>query len=163
MRIARAICFVLIGIYISQIVFYYPNLPEYISSNFDGSGNPQAWTSKRSFFLISFIIMLIPTFMFLFMPKLMSKFPDRFLNIPNRDYWLANERRDQTFEKIAKYFEWLLVGVITFSIIVTQMVINANIGADKKLSNYFLVALIGFLIYIIAFVIKFFITFRYKA
>lgn len=160
MRIARAISYILLGIYISQIVFYYPNLPEYVASNFDGSGNPQAWTSKEMFFLINILVLLIPLLVFLFLPKLLEKTPNKYLNIPNKDYWLAKDRKAETVKKVAKHFEWIFVGIISFAIIVSQLVINANIGAEKKLSSYFLVALIGLFIYIFAFIIKIFIAFR---
>lgn len=160
MRIPRVIGFVLIGIYLSQIVFYYPKLPEYMASNFDGSGNPQAWMSKELFFLVGILCLLIPFLVFLFLPKILRKTPEKYLSIPNKDYWLADERKEATIERVTKYYEWIFAGIMAFSIIVSQMVIQANIGEEKRLSDYFILALIAFFIYIIALIIGLFLSFK---
>ena len=160
MRIPRLIAFVLIGTYLGQIVFYYPSLPEYIASNFDGSGNPQAWMSKEMFFLVGILCLLIPFLVFLFLPKILEKTPEKYLSIPNRDYWLAEEHKEATIERVTKYYEWIFAGIMAFAIIVSQMVIQANIGTEKRLSEYFIIALIAFFIFIIALVIGLFLSFK---
>ena len=160
MRIGRTIAFILVGVYITQIIFYYPQLPEYMATNFGGSGNPQAWTSKNLFLIINTSILLIPFLIFLFLPTILRKTPDRLLNIPNKEYWLTEERREETFKRTENYFEWIFVGIIAFTIIIFQMVVNANLSEDKNLSGYFGIVLIGFFIYIIVLVVKLILTFR---
>lgn len=160
MRIPRAIGFILVGIYISQLIFYYPGLPEYVASNFDGSGNPQAWMSKTMFYFVGISVLILPFLVFLFLPKLLANTPAKYLNIPNKDYWLAKDRKDVIIEKVSKYYEWIFVGIMVFTIIVSQMVIRANIGAEGQLSEYFIIALIVFILYVLGMVVLIFVSFR---
>ena len=84
----------LIALALLQAVFYYPQLPDTIATHFAGNGEPNGWSSKSTFFLLMIGIMVFigislgPSVLWLWQPGL--------VNLPNRDYWLAPERNEQT-------------------------------------------------------------------
>src|SRR5215471_9733898 len=87
----------LLALTVLQSIYFYPQLPDTMSSHFDGSGRPNGWSSKPFFF--GFYLMLV-LFMFSIsraVPALIERKPS-ITNIPNKDYWLSSERLDGTLE-----------------------------------------------------------------
>ena len=114
MRLTQIIIYFLIGIFVAQSVFYYSSLPEIMASHFDGAGNPNGWMSKSFFFIFQGALLLLIIGISLFLPKLIEKTPDRWVNLPNKDYWLAEERRAETIITIGKYQEWFGIAFVVF-------------------------------------------------
>ena len=85
MRLSRMILFFLIGVFVSQCVYYYPNLPEIMASHFDGAGRPNDWMSKQSFFLLEVVILGFIILEFTFLPWIIGKMPNRLINMPNKE------------------------------------------------------------------------------
>lgn len=96
MRLSRVILVFLIAVFISQCVFYYPNLPEMMATHFNGAGEADGWMAKPNFFLFEVGILLLIVLQFTFMPWLIGKMPKAFINMPNKEYWFAEERRAET-------------------------------------------------------------------
>lgn len=130
MRLIRIIIYFLIGIFIAQSVFYYSSLPDIMASHFDGAGNPNGWMSKSFFFVFQGAVLLLIIGISLFLPKLVKKTPYKWVNLPNKDYWLAKERRDETIITIGKYQEWFCIALLILFIAVNQLVFQANL--EKK-------------------------------
>jgi len=127
MRLSRAVlCFLVFG-FVSQIVYYYPNLPEIVATHFNISGEPDGWMSKQSFLIGQALLLVVIVFEFTLLPFLISKMPDSLINLPNKEYWLADERRVETFRTIRHYFEWLGVALLALFIAVNQLVFEANL------------------------------------
>ena len=130
MRLSRIIIYFLIGILIAQTVFYYSSLPEIMASHFDGAGNPNGWMSKSFFLIIQGALLLLIICISFFLPKLINKTPHKWINLPNKDYWLVKERREETITTIAKYHEWFCISLLILFIAVNQLVFQANL--EKK-------------------------------
>ncbi len=105
MSLARAILYLLIGVFLAQIVYYYPNLPETVASHFNGLGKPDGWMTKQNFVIFESVLLLIIIFEFTLLPFVIEKMPNSLINLPNKDYWLATERREATLGVIRGYFE----------------------------------------------------------
>ena len=127
MRLSRIILYFLIGVFISQIVYYYPNLPAVVASHFNGFGEPDRWMTKESFLLFEGLILLLIVFEFTLLPFLIGKMPKHLINMPNKEFWFAEERRAATLEKIRIYFEWFSIALLALFIAVNQLVFRANI------------------------------------
>lgn len=111
-KMSRAVFVLLIVIGVLQAAYYYPLLPERVASHFGASGRPDAWSSKL--FFVNFYLIAIGVIAILFpvVGSGMSKIPDSLINLPHKDYWLAPERRQETFEVLFRYFLWF--GSATF-------------------------------------------------
>ena len=153
------ILFFLIGVFVSQCVYYYPNLPEIIASHFDGAGKPNGWMSKQSFFLLEVVILGFIILEFTFLPWMIGKMPNRLINMPNKDYWFAAERRTETINIIQHFFEWFSAALLALFVSVNQLVFRANLTGENLSSCSWLI-LGTFLLFVIIWLIKFLRQFR---
>ena len=159
MRLSRMILFFLIGVFVSQCVYYYPNLPEIMASHFDGAGKPNGWMSKQSFFLLEVVILGFIILEFTFLPWIIGKMPNRLINMPNKEFWFAEERRTETINIIQHFFEWFSAGLLALFVSVNQLVFRANLTGEN-LSSYSWLILGAFLFFVVIWLIKFLRRFR---
>ena len=152
------LAFLVIG-FIGQIIYYYPNLPEKITSHFNGFGEPDGWMSKSSFIIFEGVILFLIIAEFTLLPLLIEKIPDSLINLPNKNYWLANDRRAETFSAIRVYFEWFSVGLLGLFIAVNEMVFRANLN-QQSLSNSIWFGLIAFFLFVGIWLVKFLLRFK---
>ncbi|MGB7208055.1 MAG: DUF1648 domain-containing protein [Pyrinomonadaceae bacterium] len=155
MPLSRIIFYLLIGIFTAQTVYYFPALPDKVASHFDGSGSPDGWMSKNGFIVLEVIILSILVFQFVGLPYLIEKLPNSLVNIPNKDYWLATERKAGTFAFIRQYFDWFAVGSLGLFVLVNQLVYSANIERQNLPSAKMWAILIVYFAFVIFWLIRF--------
>lgn len=84
-------------------------LPDRLATHFNGSGEPNGWMSRSA----SQTFMLVFGFLFpLFIILVCSAtrfLPVSLINIPNRQYWLAPERRIEASNYLFRQSLWLAV------------------------------------------------------
>lgn len=153
MRISRVILILLIVGFISQFVYYYPNLPETIASHYNAAGEADGWMSKQSFIIAEGIILLFIVLEFTLLPSLIEKMPASTLNLPNKEYWLMPERRAELFGKMRIYFEWFAAALLALFIAVNQLVFRANLNKENLSSPAMLTILGIFLAFTIIWLI----------
>lgn len=149
----------LIAVMIVQAVYYYSQLPETVASHFDGSGQADGWSSKMAFFLIMLGTVAAMALLFLALPKSFAKIPARYVSLPNRDYWLSDEKRGDTMRHIEGEMGWFGVGTILLLIVIQQLTINANLDSDPALSSTPWWILGGYLLFTVVWTIRFVIYF----
>jgi serine/threonine-protein kinase len=114
---------------------YYPRLPETVASHFDISGEPNGWTSKGAFLGLSVGIALLLAGCFGLLPMILRKLPAAFINVPNRNYWLAPERRPETVERLRAEMLWLGVVAQLLVLVIVELVARANLTARPHLPS----------------------------
>jgi hypothetical protein len=62
--------------------------------------------------------------------KFIKVAPASTLNIPNKEYWLAEEQREDTFARIGNQFGWFRVLLMSLFLGINQLVINANLAVQ---------------------------------
>lgn len=129
----RACFFALVALAAIQVVYYYPRLPDTVASHFDGLGAPNDWSGKTGFFALYIAIVLMLIAVFELVPRWSGKSSRFGMKIPNREYWLAPERVEQT----RKFFrrQMMLMGVahMLLAIYAIQLAILANFEAEPRL------------------------------
>jgi uncharacterized membrane protein len=160
MNIAKIILFVLIGVFFAQIIFYYPNLPEIVATHFDGTGRADGFMTKQNFVIFEVVFLLLIVGEFALLPLLIEKMPNSLINLPNKSYWLAEERRAETFGNIRSYFQWFSILLLTLFIAVNQMVFRANINRENLLSTVLWLIIGAFMVFVVVWLIKFVSQFR---
>ncbi len=159
MRLSRALlAFLAVG-FLGQILYYFPNLPGNMASHFNGLGEPDGWMSKQSFLILEGVILLIIIAEFTLLPLAIAKMPQSLITLPNKDYWLADEKRGATFSTIQHYFEWFSVGLFGLFIAINEMVFRANL-AKQNLSNSIWIILAVYFLFVGIWLIKFILQFR---
>src|SRR5262245_3281123 len=130
MKLARWVFAALLLAVIVQALVYYPQLPERMASHFNASGTPDAYTPRNGFFVLQAFVVAVVVVAFALVPAGIQRLPARLINLPNKDYWLAPERRKETMAGIAAALTWFGCAVLGFILVVTWLVIRFNLGQD---------------------------------
>jgi uncharacterized membrane protein len=160
MRLSRVILAILVCTFIAQGASYYFILPDPIAAHFDASGRPDNWWSKSGFFIFDAVILLFLMAEFTLVPRWIAKTPPSLMNLPNKKYWLAPERRDETFAVMRHFFEWFAVLLLTLFTVVNQLVFRANISHENLNGVAIWTAVILFILAVVVWLAKFINHFR---
>ena len=102
-------------------------LPDTMAVHYGPGGTPDRFSSPTEFgtgmMICGGVVFLLFALISIFLPRL----PEGFINLPNRDYWLAPDRRGQSLASFSNLF--LLYGAVTllFLLFVSRAVVNANL------------------------------------
>jgi hypothetical protein len=73
------------------------------------------------------------TVCFAILPQRIQMLPPDKINLPNKSYWLAPERREATMASVVSAITWFGCAVLVFLIAVTWLVIRVNLGLESGL------------------------------
>jgi hypothetical protein len=146
---------------LSFMVVSAGSLPERVAAHFARGGLPNGWMTRGSYLIVvAFGATLLPLAMVVLLSVVPRVFP-RALNVPNRDYWLAPERREATRAALAGY-GWAFACLLTlFFAGIHWTILDAHASAPPRLAEAPVHALvIGFGIAVAAWVIALLLRFR---
>ena len=103
----------------------YGQLSARVASHFDIHGAANGWQSKQEFygFLVG-TVMLVALIGF-GIPRLFNTIPIQLINLPNREYWLAPERRADSINYLSVQFAWLACALLLLILFCLTMPFNA--------------------------------------
>lgn len=111
---------------VTAIVLTAERLPERVASHFDAGGVANGFMTRELYLAIVLaLVVLLPALVAVLITTSMRHDPPR-LNLPNRDYWLAPERRRATTDYLAAHAAWLAALVALLAVAVHLLVIRAN-------------------------------------
>src|SRR5687767_14137463 len=129
---AWTLVLMLVGV-AAHVIYYYPRLPDTVASHFGGSGRPDGWSSKETYGVNIIAIAGVLALMFLGIGPFIRRLPNDVINFPNRDYWLAPERRDASLAALARMLHGIGIATLALLIGVNQLVFNANLNPPANL------------------------------
>jgi uncharacterized membrane protein len=145
----------------AQVVYYYPQLPEVIASHFNFEGTANGWQPKGAFFGIYGGVIVLLVLVFSAPVLFMDRIPDSLINLPRKDYWLAPERRAETFSFINGQMLAYGNATLLFMLIVFNLAIRANLAPQKLLPSSIMLPLLGgYILFTVIWTIRFFLRFR---
>ncbi len=145
-RLPRMLYIFLVLTCLLMMAYYYPLMPQRMASHFAADGQANGWQPRESFFLLMIVVMASSAVVAFFAPWQISTKANARINLPNRDYWLAPERREQTMSYIASTMAWFGCGLLFVLISGTFLALRANLAPDHRFnSEAMLVVLGGFL------------------
>lgn len=101
-------------------------LPERVATHFGMAGEPNGWMTRAGHVQFTLLFGLgVPAFV-LGIFAIIGRCGDRWLNIPNKEYWLAPERRQATFDFIARQGFWFAGLFIAFLAGIHHSILAAN-------------------------------------
>lgn len=116
-----------------QAVYYYPLLPERIASHFDMKGNPNGWSSKESFLVLWYLMIVFLNVWVPLVGVLVRKLPPSMINIPHREYWLATEeRKARVREAVFVMMAGIFAGVNLLLAVVFRQLARFNLGQAAR-------------------------------
>ncbi|MGD2116295.1 MAG: DUF1648 domain-containing protein [Acidobacteriota bacterium] len=137
MRFALFVLVAVLVVIAFQVAYYAPRLPDTVASHFGAGGQPDGWSSKTELFVVYGVVILVTVTPFLLLPWLLPKIPDDLINMPKKDYWLAPERREETFRIITVYLLWMGIGTLMMLAHVMGLAMAANLEPEPRLAGSF--------------------------
>ena len=143
MKAARTGILILLVAGVAQASSTYSRLLDPVASHFDLNGQPNGWSSRAAFFGTYLGSLVIVAALFWSVPILLQRSPDRRINLPRKDYWLAPERRKETLSFISRRVLWFGVATLTCMLCTVQLVVQANLPQNGRLHMTTMWALLG--------------------
>lgn len=106
---------------------YHEELPEQVATHFDGKGQPGNFKPKgQATMLLAGLEIGLSWFMVLIGMSL-SLFPSSLINIPNRNYWLAEARRGESLA----YMRMILNGIALVTALFVMTISYSTFVANR--------------------------------
>jgi uncharacterized membrane protein len=146
-KLARPLFILLLIVSATVIVATTGQLPEQIASHFGAGGVPNGWMSRQGYLLFMMVFAVgIPVMVVLAMGVL-PRWKTGAINIPNRDYWLAPARRDDTLGWLGAHACWLGSLLAVFIAALHLLLIEANALQPPQLPlRPFILLMVAFLL-----------------
>ena len=106
--------------------------PSQVAIHFGPGGEPDSWAPSYVNALIMTGIHSMVFACLFFSPRLMRKLPRSMINLPNKDYWLSEKRREQAEARMADAL--YLIGTAThgFLLIIGLLALHANLSTPVR-------------------------------
>ena len=139
------------------------SLPPVVASHFAPAGAADGFTPRASYIGLMIGLVLGIPLLVAVLPALLAGRGSASFNIPNRDYWLAPERKARTVAFVRAHGFWLAGAVALFLAYTHWLVVRANELQPPVLSGSGLFAgLVAFLVAVAAWLVALFARFRVR-
>lgn len=140
--------------------WYWTQLPAEVAIHFNAAGKPDDWMPRTSAILLMLALQIgLPVFI-LALVACMDKLPNSTINIPNREYWLKENRRDATLRFVFDSFLVLTIVLVVFMSALNHLTFQANLVGQALNIAWFLTWLGIFIAFIIGFIVQMYRRFR---
>ena len=109
---------------------------------------PKSWMAKGTFVIFNVTLLILLPIFLLSLGWICTKLPKWMIDMPNKDYWLAPERKAQTAASVFLFMLWLADGIELFLTAIVGLVYRANLGhpeAMRLAPDIFLVCFLTFI------------------
>lgn len=136
-------------------------LPQQVAVQFGPGGWPGDWASKEAQAIVSILLETLLFFALWFSPWLTLQFPSCMLSLPNKQYWLAMERRASLKRKLEGLMSKFGATLFAYLFAVNALVLHANLRQPVRLDEKtFLILTAAFLAYTLLWTIGLYRAFR---
>jgi uncharacterized membrane protein len=140
--------------------FTLPQLPEHVATHFGASGEPNGWMTRVGHVQFTLVMSAVVTLFVLGIFAIVRHCQGWGLNIPHKDYWLAPERREETFDFIQRQGLWFAGLFIVFLAGIHHSILAANARTPVRLptsevtwiAGSFIVASV---VWVVVFIVRF--------
>jgi hypothetical protein len=110
-------------------------LPLRVASHFGTSGRPDAWSCKESFVNIYLIVVAFIALLFPGIGLILRKIPVSLINLPNKDYWLSTERKEETIAVLSRQFLWFGSATLLLLLDIFHQSVRVHLGKTQTLEH----------------------------
>lgn len=126
-RLPTILFCVLLLFAVLECVHVYPQLPDVMTSHFTGRGVPNGWQPKPAFFLLFGVVIVVGTIPAFIVPRLLPSIPEDKINLPNKSYWLAPQRRERSWRSFRGQMAWWGCALLFLLLYGMSQAVNANL------------------------------------
>jgi hypothetical protein len=119
------------------------SLPGVVASHFIAGGAADGFMPRDRYtaFMLALVV-FVPALLRL-AASLAARLPVRLVNLPNKQYWLAPERKAATLAAIARFGTWASYATLTLLCAVHWLVVRANSAHPAHLDEAPLIGLVA--------------------
>lgn len=145
---------------IVRVATLWSELPPMMASHFGASGAPDGWQSRGNFFLMFGSVTGLTVMLLATVPLWLRWIPVDLVNLPNRHYWLAPERKVEALARLGGFMNWMTFMTAALMLVILELVMQANIERRGLANAPFLIAIGAYLVGTIIWVAAIFRAFR---
>ncbi|HOB75674.1 MAG TPA: DUF1648 domain-containing protein [Phycisphaerae bacterium] len=119
-----------------QLAVFYPLIPDRVASHFGVEGRADGWTTKRSFFASVGGCYGVTALVFLATGYAVKRSPVRWISLPNKEYWTAPEREQQTRAWLYRHILWFGCSMLALLMVFHFLTCRANLRADQSMGPW---------------------------
>ena len=136
-------------------------LPDNVAIHFGSNGMPDGWSPVWLHVLLFLGMQLVLFVTVYFGGRLSLGLHGRWMNLPNKAYWLREENLPRAQEMIASTMLEFGTAMMLFLFVIGILTVKANLSDPVRLSNeFFWPAFILFMAFVVYWCIKFLVLFR---
>ena len=109
-------------------------LPPLMASHFGPQGHADGFMPRSGYMGFILVLLLGIPLLLAFLPMALARMDVKSMNLPNGHYWLAPERREQTFAFLRLHFIAFASVLVVFMTYVHWLVVQANQLQPPQLS-----------------------------
>jgi hypothetical protein len=99
-------------------------------------------------FIVELTVIVVATIVSFAVPRLITAMPASAINLPNKEFWLSPERREETFLFLRAQMARFGCVLLAFLLFVMELVFRANLQTPPRLNNAaFVPALVAFIVF----------------
>jgi hypothetical protein len=155
---------ILLALYLAsfgQLAWYLPRMPAVMATHYDGAGVPNGFMTPGTALGVQLFVLASLAFGFVLLPAFLSRFGSNLINIPNRQYWTAPDRKAATMVSLRSRLELMGCAALALVIVVSECNFRANLNPPARLALWPLAgALAGFLGFMAAWTVSLYRRFR---
>jgi uncharacterized membrane protein len=126
-----------------MMAYYFPQMPQRMASHFAADGHVNGWQSREAFFVLMIVVSSASAVVCFLAPRQIAAKANARINLPNREYWLAPERREATMRYISATMAWFGCGILFVLISGTFFALQANLGPDPRFNSQAMILVLG--------------------
>ena len=150
-RLLVLILVVLMAIAVAVIAATASDLPARVAVHFGAQGAANGWESRDGYTIAMIALVIGLPLSLVVLLSVLPRFGACATNIPNKQYWLAPDRREGTFERLTRFATLLGVVMVVFLTAVHLVVVEANTSPRPTLPTApFIAVMLGFAVAMIA-------------
>lgn len=144
-RLPSSLFFALTALGVVQYGYYAQRLPEILGSHFGRNGAVNGWQSKAVFFSTELAVVILAAVVGFGIPRIIGAMPVSLINLPNKEFWLGPERREESLFYIRSWSAWFGCALLAFLLFVMELAFRANLQTPPRFNNAaFIPALLAF-------------------
>jgi uncharacterized membrane protein len=110
-------------------------LPPVMASHFGLGGEANGFSGRGTYTVVMLIMVVAVPLTVASTASLVRGLPNELINLPNREYWLAPERRAATLESLSTWSTAFALAVALFLCYVHWLVVRSNAAQPARLSE----------------------------
>ena len=133
-RLPAIVLTVLILCYLAYMAYSASLLPERVATHFDTSGQPDGWMSRSGYLIFMGALGIGAPLITVFTALISKYIPYKLINLPNKQYWLLPEHREQTYLYMTCLLLWMGCLEVIFFAGIHFLTIEANRAQPLELN-----------------------------